>query len=106
MAAACSVGDELKLQAWLASAELRHPSLQRSETRQEVDALVRLRDELRVQLALGKLEAREEFETLEQRWRSLQQAAERTTGELEEAVHDLLREIRDGYHRLARAHSA
>jgi hypothetical protein len=94
------LGDELKLQAWLAGAELRHPSLQSHSARQEVDALVRLRDEIRVQLALGKLEARDGFEQLEQRWHALKRAAGLTSAELEETLHDLLREIRDGYQKL------
>jgi hypothetical protein len=92
--------DELQLQAWLAGAELRHPSLHEAEGRAEMDALVRLRDELRVQLHLGKLEARDEFAELELRWRRLKLLAARTADDAEEGFHDVLRQIRDGYRRI------
>jgi predicted component of type VI protein secretion system len=93
--------DELGLQAWLAGAELRNPSLQHPETREEVDALALARDELRLQLHLGRLEARAEFEQLEGRWRQLKQLAARTADDAEEKVHDVLRQIRDGYRKLS-----
>lgn len=95
-----SLSDELKLQAWLAGAEIRHPSVRQADTRKEVDALARLRDELRVQLHLGHLDAREEFEQLEDRWRVFKRLAARSVDEAEESVHDLLQQIRDGYARL------
>ena len=56
------VADELRLQAWLAAAELRHPSLREGPVRQEVDLLARLRDELRLHLHLASAEARSAFE--------------------------------------------
>lgn len=92
--------DELKLQAWLARAEFRNPSLKHEHTREEIDALARIRDELRVQLHLGRLEATDEFHALEDRWRKLQHLAARTADDLGEGLHDVLRDIRDGYRRL------
>jgi hypothetical protein len=97
------LGDELKLQAWLAGAELRHPSLRDAPLRAEVDALARLRDELRLQLHLGKLDAKDEFQHLEGRWRQLMQAAAETAGGAVASLRDLVREIRDGYRGLTRA---
>lgn len=91
--------DELELQAWLARAEFRDPSLHDPAVRAEVDALARTRDELRVQLALGKLEARERFEQLESRWVALKGAADRAAHDAGESLHDALRDIRDGYRR-------
>lgn len=97
------LGDELSLQAWLAGAELRHPSLNEPGVRNEVDMLVRLRDELRLQLHLGKLEAADEFEKLEQRWVRIKSMAAAAADEAEESLHDLLRDIRDGYQRMRKA---
>jgi hypothetical protein len=94
------IGDELRLQAWLAQAELRNPSLAHEGAREEVNMLARLRDELRVQLHLGKLEARDEFGRIEQRWARLKQLANETADQAGETVHDVLRDIRDGYNKL------
>jgi hypothetical protein len=94
------LGDELKLQAWLAGAELRHPSLADPSLREEVDGLARLRDELRLQLHLGKLEARDEFEHLEGRWRRIMQGAAETASDAAHSIRDLVHEIREGYRRM------
>ncbi|MCB9689212.1 MAG: hypothetical protein H6738_11510 [Alphaproteobacteria bacterium] len=92
--------DELQLQAWLARAEFRHPSLHEEQTREEVGALARTRDELRLQVALGKLEARDEWETLEKAWGRVKHKAGLAADDAEETMHDLLAHIRDGYQRL------
>ncbi|MEQ1503620.1 MAG: hypothetical protein ABMB14_15385 [Myxococcota bacterium] len=92
--------DELELQAWLARAEFTHPSLRDPQTRSEADALARLRDELRLQLHLGKLEAKEEFQGVEERWSALKRIASTAASEAEEKVHDVLAQIRDRYTRL------
>ena len=92
--------DELELHAWLERAEFKHPSLSDPAVRGEATALARMRDELKLQLALGKLEAREEWERLEQRWRSFKHAASLAAHEVKETLHDVLRDIRDGYQRL------
>jgi hypothetical protein len=91
------IADELKLQAWLARAEFRHPSLKHEATRKEVSALANMRDELRVQLSLGKLEARDEFEHLEDQWRKVKRAADQAADDAGEGLHDVLKQIRDGY---------
>ncbi|MCB9678307.1 MAG: hypothetical protein H6737_24610 [Alphaproteobacteria bacterium] len=97
--------DELRLQAWLGQKELNEPSLKTAEAHAEASALARMRDEIRLQLHLGKLDAQDEFEKLESRWRVLMQrdlepAAEIAATEIEHAAHDVLKQIRDGYHRL------
>ncbi|MEZ4241914.1 MAG: hypothetical protein R3F59_38350 [Myxococcota bacterium] len=94
------IGDELRLQAWLGQAEMKNPSLQHDEAREEVSALARLRDQLRVQLHLGKLEAKDEFARLETRWGQFKQLASASADTAEEKVHDVLRDIRDGYRRI------
>jgi hypothetical protein len=91
------LGDELKLQAWLAAREVAKPSLNDTSDREQVDALARLRDELRLQLHLGKLEAKDEFRALEDRWRGLMSAAVQTAGEAVGRVRELIGEIREGY---------
>lgn len=98
------LADELKLQAWLAQRELNEPSLSDGE-HEEASALARMRDQIRVQLHLGQLDAKDEFEHLESRWRLLMQRDVRPTANkvaeaVEHAAHDVLKEIRDGYHRL------
>jgi hypothetical protein len=93
--------DELEVQGWLARAEFRNPSVKdHAAARAEVGSLARLRDELRLQASLGKLEAREKWEVLEQRWGRLKASAERATDDAGESFHDLLNEIREGYEAL------
>lgn len=92
--------DELKLQAWLAAKEIAKPSLNDTSTREEVDALARLRDELRLQLHLGKLEAKDEFHRLEERWRGVMHAAADTASDAVGRLRALLGEIREGYRSL------
>jgi len=84
--------DELKLQAWLARAEFRNPSL-----RQEAFGLAQVRDELRVQLHLGKMEARDEFDALEARWLDLKNRVNTATEPVVDDVRALLKDIREGY---------
>lgn len=91
------VVDELEVQAWLARAEFQHPSLHEPAVREEVSALARIRDELRLQMALGKLEARDEFEVLEKNWEKLKSAASKAATEAGESITDLVTQIRDGY---------
>lgn len=90
-----TLADELKLQAWLRDAEVRNPS-----EHQEVNALAQWRDELRLQLHLGTLEAKDEFEKVEAVWRDVKHRVERAAEGAEEGLHDLLRRIRDGYQQL------
>lgn len=93
--------DHLKLQAWLAGAEIRNPSVHK-----EVTALAQWRDDLRVQAWLGRAEVRQEWERLEAHWAALKPRLEQ---KMEAAVdlgsdeaNKLLKEIREGYHRLTR----
>ncbi len=90
-----SVADELKLQAWLARAELRNPSVHK-----DVSALAQMRDELRVKLALGKMEAREEWGEIEERWRRVKAKAENTADDAQQEVRSLLDDIRAAYKRM------
>lgn len=92
--------DELELQAWLARAEFRHPSLRDPQVKGEVDALARTREELRLQLHLGQMEARDEWARLEDRWRRLKVAAGRAADDTGESFHDLLDTLREGYRSL------
>jgi hemerythrin-like domain-containing protein len=91
------LADELRLQTWLAAAELRHPSLKEGPVRQEVDLLARLRDELRLQLHLATKEARTAFEGAEEDWREIQSLVERGVDATEGAVRRVLRRIRKAY---------
>lgn len=87
--------DDLRLQAWLARAELRNPSLHH-----EVNALAQLRDQLMLQVKLGKMEAREEWEKAESRWLKLRGRLEDTAAEAGDEVKGLLADIRAAYDRL------
>lgn len=99
------LADELQLQAWLARKELTNPSLKRDDLHEQATVLARMRDELRLQLHLGKLEARDEFERIEERWRKLlktdlEPEIDTIAEGVGELAHQLLGEIRKGYHAL------
>jgi CBS domain-containing protein len=73
----------------------------------EMEELRRLRDELRVRIHLGKADARDAWDRLEQRFGELEgqakRAAQRTGGplhELGDAARHLLEELRAGYREL------
>ena len=73
----------------------------------EVNDLRRVRDELRVQAALGKAELRDRFDALERGYESLEQrakrasrAAEEPLQSLEDDVRKLARDLREGYRRI------
>ena len=70
----------------------------------EIQELKRLRDELRVQFELGKLEARERWDGLEKRWEQLEahlrqaeQGAREDLQDVQAAARLLADEIREGY---------
>jgi predicted nucleic acid-binding Zn-ribbon protein len=74
---------------------------------QELDPLRKVRDELRVQLHLGRAEVKERWEKLEKDWShvegKLKVLREESKGELEgvaEAGRNLAQEIRKGYEHL------
>ncbi len=87
--------DDLKLQAWLARAELRNPSVHN-----EVSALAQLRDQIGLQVHLGKVEAREEWDKAEARWLRLRGRLEDLAEDTGEEAKGLLSEIRASYERL------
>ena len=66
----------------------------------EVSALAAMRDELRLQLHLGKMDAREQFATLEERWQEVKQRVNTASGPVGEDVRQLLHDIRAGYREL------
>lgn len=74
---------------------------------QEVEALQRVRDELRVQMHLARADARDLFEALEQRWRDLEGKLEQVASEAREPVHEvreavriLMSELEEGYRKI------
>jgi hypothetical protein len=74
---------------------------------EEVDALRRLRDELRVKLHLAAADARDHFEGLEKKWRHLEARMKLVAKESREAGVDvreaaklLASELREGYQRV------
>jgi len=73
----------------------------------EVDTLRTMRDELRVQVHLDRVEAQDLWEGLEKRWQHLDgkahvmaDASREALDEIEEAGEKLIDEIRDGYRSL------
>ena len=77
---------------------------------EDLNDLRRTRDELRVQVHLGALEARETWAELEQAWHQLQTRAQRIGEATHEAADDfaeatglLVDELRHGYERIKRA---
>lgn len=82
----------------------------RSGIEQEFEALRRLRDELRVKAHLGKAEARDVWERLEEKFRKAEsqvkqvlREAEDPAQDLADAARELLHEVREGYRRLRKA---
>ncbi len=74
---------------------------------EDIEALKRMRDELRVQVHLGAAEARDLWDQLEDKWRDLERRAVAVAREAEEPLHDvaqaakdLVHEIRDGYRKV------
>jgi hypothetical protein len=75
-----------------------------------IETLAFWRDELRLQVALGKAELREQWEALEPRWQELEtrlEAVEKASAEtgkdLKETIVLLADEIREGYRRIREA---
>jgi hypothetical protein len=73
---------------------------------EELDQLRRLRDELRVQLHLGKSEIKQEWDRLEKRWVEVEgrmkQSGEGRAQEIGESIKELLHDIRQSYDHLRR----
>ena len=97
--------DHLALQAHLAQREAAEPSVARSTVHQEASALATLRDTLRVRIHLGQLDAKDEWDRLEERWRTFIQhdvnpkLAELTT-DFETFAQGVLQDIRRAYQQL------
>lgn len=79
----------------------------RDRVHEEVQELKAMRDELRVQMHLSKLEARELWDELEGRWQHVESKAEQVGHASQETAEDvgqaaklLLDELKDGYRRL------
>jgi hypothetical protein len=78
--------------------------------KEEVNTLRRIRDELRVQLALGEAEVRDRWELTEKRWHELEgrmkvlrEASRAEAKEIGAAARLLLDEIREGYEHLRKS---
>jgi CBS domain-containing membrane protein len=78
--------------------------------RDDLDVLRRTRDELRVQVHLGKADAQDRWHELEQSWHELERRVVTLTEEAREPLHearevaeDLAEELRRGYRKLKRA---
>lgn len=79
----------------------------RDRLSEEVNSLRRIRDELRVQLALGEAEVRDRWELAEKRWyelegrmKVLREASRAEAKEIGAAARLLVDEIREGYEHL------
>lgn len=75
--------------------------------KEEVNTLRRIRDELRVQVALGQAEVRDRWELTEKRWHELEgrmkllrEASRTEAKEIGTAARLLVDEIREGYEHL------
>ena len=86
-----------------------HVSELRDRLQEDLNALRRMRDELRVQAHLGASEAKEAWERLEKKWAELEAKARLVAREAEEPIRDvgdaarkLIDEIRGGYEKLRR----
>jgi uncharacterized coiled-coil DUF342 family protein len=76
---------------------------------QEIVALARVRDELRLQMHLARAEAREVFDHLETRWPEIEARADElkantssSAHEVAEAARGLAQELRAGYEEVRR----
>jgi hypothetical protein len=76
---------------------------------QEVEDLRTTRDELRVRLHLGKLEAKEMWEKLEKDWegtesklKTLKDAGQDVAEDVGEAARQVVDELKEGYEKLRR----
>jgi hypothetical protein len=76
----------------------------------EVEELRALRDDLKVQVHLGKMEAQRRFEKAEKDWehlegklRALGSASRESLGDVREAAKLLLAEIRESYRHIRKA---
>lgn len=69
------------------------------------DDLTRLRDEIKLKIHLGTMEAKDEWEDLEKRWSQFREKAEldRTAGEVGTTVKQLGSDLKSAYERIRKA---
>ena len=91
------IADELRLQAWLARKEFENPSLRQPETYERLSMLAEIRDEIRLQLHLGKMEHRDDWHELEERWRGLMDLAADTREEVADRIEDTISTLEKAY---------
>jgi hypothetical protein len=79
----------------------------RKRVEQQAEAIRSMRDEIRVQLHLGKMEAQEMWEDLEKRWEHAEaklkvvaDTASEAAEDIGEATEMVLSEVKDGYIKL------
>jgi len=79
----------------------------REKLEDELEALRVTRDELRVRLHLGKLDAQEQWDQLEKRWQHVESklkvakdAGREVAGDVGEAANLTISEIKEGYAKL------
>ena len=70
-----------------------------------VEELGRLRDEVRLKLHLASMEARDEWEKLEERWEQFRRKADldETVDGIGDSAEGLVDELRKGYERIRKA---
>lgn len=69
------------------------------------DDLKRMRDEIKLKIHLGSMEAQDEWAGLEERWKSFRDKAEldRTAGDLGETMKKLGADLKSAYERIRKA---
>jgi len=69
------------------------------------DDLNRLRDEIKLKIHLGTMEAKDEWADLEKRWQTFREKAEldRTAGEMGTTVKQLGSDLKSAYERIRKA---
>lgn len=98
------IADELRLQAWLARAEFENPSVREPATYERLSLLAMARDELRLQLHLGKLEYTDEWKALEARWGELKVLADHTAHDVEGRIEATVDALERGYDLIRKGH--
>lgn len=73
-----------------------------------MDDVSRARDEVSLQLHLASMDARQEFEALEEKWKRLAAEARlhESSEKVEQDLHDLAQSLSEGYGRIRKALSA
>jgi len=79
----------------------------RDRVEKQAEELRATRDEIRLQLHLGKMDARDQWDDIEKQWehaegklKQLAEAANETTEDIAEATQMVLSEMKEGYKKL------